>query len=227
MVDLRESSRAVRLSSSGGFLSVLARSVRGAPTIPVAGRALRPVLLTGLTGSGKTGLLHGLRRAGEQVLDLEKLAAHRGSAFGAAGPQPTHRDFTRAVLTRLSTADPDRPLWMEYKGGYLGSVGLPAELSRAFAVMPLVRVERPSASRAAAILAGYAALPAAGWLAGVARIETRLGGARAAAVRTALGRGELRTAIELLLDYYDRTYAPHLAALGGPVLHQLASATDL
>src|SRR4051812_12459115 len=78
------------------------------------------VVLTGLAGAGKTEFLHELRDAGEQVLDLEGLAVHRGSAFGGIGlgAQPTHAAFERAVRRELAGTDPARRLWVEDEGPF-------------------------------------------------------------------------------------------------------------
>ncbi|MGB3547800.1 MAG: rhodanese-like domain-containing protein, partial [Saprospiraceae bacterium] len=45
-------------------------------------------LLCGPTGSGKTAVLHALRAQGAAILDLEGMARHRGSSFGAIGQEP-------------------------------------------------------------------------------------------------------------------------------------------
>src|SRR6266508_5749954 len=123
----RKSSRGSRTRGThGGFRAFPADGPRGA----LAAHRPRVVVLGGLTGSGKSAALAALANLGEQVLDLQALAAHRGSAFGGLGrpAQPTHRQFQTAVCARLDRADPDRVLYIEGCPPYLGSVGLPAEL---------------------------------------------------------------------------------------------------
>ena len=73
------------------------------------------VLLGGHTGSGKTEVLHALRVAGAQVLDLEGLAHHRGSSFGGLGQprQPTTEQFENDIAMALQAVSPQRVLWVE------------------------------------------------------------------------------------------------------------------
>lgn len=180
------------------------------------------VVLTGATGSGKSVLLHLLAGAGEQVLDVEDLAGHRGSAFGALIPprveQPTNRAFGAAVRERLAELDPDRPVWIEYKGVHIGSVSVPPVLLAVQRTAPQVEVVRPPAARAAALVAEYGHAPIERWLHAVDRIRDRLGAAGADRVADLVRAGRLRAAVDLLLPYYDRGYRPHRASLTGPVI---------
>jgi tRNA 2-selenouridine synthase len=77
-----------------------------------------------MTGCGKTRLLHALERAGNQVLDLEGLASHRGSLLGAipGESQPTQKRFDSLLLDRLRTFDVARPVWVEAESKKIGSV---------------------------------------------------------------------------------------------------------
>lgn len=167
------------------------------------------ILLTGLTGSGKTECLHGLAAAGEQVLDLELLARHRGSAFGGMGlgPQPSHESFQTAVRTGQAAADPARPLWVEAEGDYIGSVGLPHGLKDSMVVAPRIEIVADVTDRIRRIGATYGGYPLHEWLAALDRLEPRLGPALAHSVRKALMADALDAAVELLLGYYDRGYA--------------------
>jgi tRNA 2-selenouridine synthase len=180
------------------------------------------VVLVGATGSGKTNLLHRLAAAGEQVLDLEDLAGHRGSAFGALAspglPQPANRAFTAMLDEHLARLDPARPVWSEYKGVHVGSVTVPPGLFAVQRAAAQVEVVRPAAARSAALVAAYGHAPAARWLHAVARIRDRLGAAEADRVTDLVRAGRLRAAVDLLLPYYDRGYRPHRASLAGPVI---------
>src|SRR3954471_9866283 len=142
------------------------------------------IVLVGLAGSGKTELLHRLAATGEHVVDLEALAAHRGSAFGAFGQpaQPSHDGFQAAV--RAALAVPAARTWVEDEGEYLGSVGLPPELNAALRVAPCVEVSAPRADRVRRIVATYGAAPAVDWLCALDSIATRLGPDRAARARS-------------------------------------------
>jgi tRNA 2-selenouridine synthase len=178
------------------------------------------VVLTGLAGAGKTELLRRLAARGEAVLDLEALAGHRGSAFGNLGgtPQPRHRAFQDAVRRVLAAAPPDRPLWTEDEGDYIGSVGLPPELVAAMRVAPCVEVATALDARVARILDGYGTQPIAAWRGAVARVAPRLGAGRAGRVRAALAAQDLEAAVRVLLDYYDTGYLHRSRTLGRRVL---------
>lgn len=88
-------------------------------------------VLTGSTGCGKTRLLYALRDAGEQVLDLEEIAAHRGSVLGAlpdGTKQPTQKYFDSLLLKELNALNPARPVWVEAESKKIGNVQLPDAL---------------------------------------------------------------------------------------------------
>lgn len=178
------------------------------------------IVLTGLTASGKTELLRRLGSRGEQILDLEHLARHRGSAFGNLGrqPQPRHRDFQAQVRTVVSQARPDRLLWVEDEGDFIGSVGLPPELTSALRQAPGIQVTDAPQARIARILAGYGQHPLAAWQSAATSIAARLGPARTELIRSALADQDLAAAIQVLLSYYDAGYSHRVAALGRPVL---------
>jgi tRNA 2-selenouridine synthase len=193
-----ESSRgAGRTGIRGGFRALRSDVPRGAL-----------IVLTGLSGSGKSAVLADLAAAGEQVLDLQALARHRGSAFGGFGlpPQPSHQQFQSSVREVLATRDPGRPLWLERCPPYLGSVGLPDELQAAMAAAPAVIVHRPRRDRITRIVAEYGGEPIESWYAALARVTPRLGAGRTARVRAALDAGDLRRAAGTLLTYYDEGY---------------------
>lgn len=90
-------------------------------------------VLSGPTGCGKTRLLHALRGIGEQVIDLEELARHRGSLIGAlpGESQPSQKLFDSLLLDALVRLDPGRPVWVEAESKKIGNVQLPDALHAA------------------------------------------------------------------------------------------------
>lgn len=84
-------------------------------------------VLGGRTGSGKTRLLHALAAEGAQVLDLEGLAAHRGSVLGGLPdrPQPTQKHFETLVWQALRGFSPERPVFVESESRRIGKLQLP------------------------------------------------------------------------------------------------------
>ncbi len=115
------------------------------------------IALTGHTGTGKTRLLHALGEAGEQVLDLEGLARHRGSLLGALpdAPQPTQKAFDTALATALSALDPERPVFIEAESRRIGRISLPTPLLDAFRAGRCVRVVAPLETRVKFLLEDY------------------------------------------------------------------------
>jgi tRNA 2-selenouridine synthase len=192
------------------------RSSRGAPIVVVAG----------LAGCGKTGLLRALADAGEQVLDLEDLASHRGSAFGGIGlpPQPSHGEFVRRVREALEQADPARALWVEDEGPFIGSVGVPADLQRAIASAPVVIRRASFSQRVARLVATYGRASSSDLRAAIERTAPRLGEARAETAAAGVDRGDLEAAVRVVLPYFDDAYRHRSASYRRRVIGDCASA---
>ena len=221
----------------GGY-KALRRHVVGA--LPRSLGRKRLVVLTGLTGSGKTRLLRRLAGAGSdlQVLDLEGEARHRGSAFGAeSAPQPSQQSFENALATQLLLSPAPR-LVVEDESRYVGRRTLPDELMSAMRSAPLVALETPMAERVTNIVEEYVLESGRRYGTSAARerlegdtlrIRKRLGGGRTDAVVEAL-RGAERTGVwfepeahhawvqTLLEHYYDRLYRKAIGRHGRPVV---------
>ena len=90
-------------------------------------------MIHGPTGSGKSRLLGALKRAGAQVLDLEELAAHRGSVLGNLPdrPQPTQKMFESLLLQQLSNLQPQEPVYVEGESKKIGELQVPEALMTA------------------------------------------------------------------------------------------------
>ncbi len=125
---MRSQSVASLLQMSGmkvSFLSGGYKAYRQWVTGTLA-KPCRLLVLGGYTGSGKTMLLHRLREAGEQVIDLEGLAKHKGSAFGNLDDheQPSNEQFENALAGQLQQIDPERIVWVEDESRMVGRVFL-------------------------------------------------------------------------------------------------------
>jgi tRNA 2-selenouridine synthase len=114
-------------------------------------------VLAGLTGCGKTRLLHALERQGCQVLDLEGLASHRGSLLGSVPgePQPTQKAFDSALLARLRSFDPGRPVWVEAESKKVGNVQLPPALFDAMRSSQPLHIDAPIDERVRLLIEDY------------------------------------------------------------------------
>lgn len=117
------------------------------------------VVLDGNTGSAKTELLGLLARRGMQVIDLEGLANHRGSLFGAMpGGQPSQKAFEGRLAMALAALDPTRPVVVEAESSKVGDIALPKQLWAAMAAAPRIHVAAPLEARATYLARAYADL---------------------------------------------------------------------
>lgn len=115
-------------------------------------------VINGSTGSGKSHLLHVLAENGAQVLDLEKLAQHRGSLLGRLPdqPQPSQKTFETRLWNVLRAFTPDRPIYIEAESRKVGVLNLPNALVERMRASPSIRVEVPHDVRVKFLIADYA-----------------------------------------------------------------------
>ena len=115
-------------------------------------------VVCGATGSGKSRLLEALARAGAQVLDLEALAAHRGSVLGElpGAPQPSQKAFETAIWSALSQADRARPVFVESESKKVGNLRVPERLIERMREARCVRLEAGVETRVELLLEDYA-----------------------------------------------------------------------
>lgn len=117
------------------------------------------VVLDGNTGIAKTEILNMLPAHGLQVIDLEGLANHRGSLFGARpGGQPSQKAFEGRLAMALAMLDPSRPVVVEAESSRIGSVQLPKRLWQAMCNAPRLRLSAPLQARAQYLARSYADL---------------------------------------------------------------------
>lgn len=118
---------------------------------------LRLRVLTGLTGVGKTRLLRVLASLGEQVLDLEELAAHRGSLLGddPACAQPSQKMFESRLWERLGSLDLEREVFIEGESRRIGRLFCPDPLWQQLCAAPAVEVQAPVEVRVSFLMEDY------------------------------------------------------------------------
>lgn len=186
------------------------------------------VLLDGDTGVGKTALLKRLADQGAQVLDLEGLAGHRGSLFGAvAGGQPSQKTFEGALAAARAALDPTRPVVVEAESNAIGALNVPPQLWRAMSAAPRVRMSAPIDARARRILLDYEDLTrdVASTLALIDRLLPIHGHERVAAWRGMAQAGDFEAlAADLMRRHYDPRYAKQRREKGGAPSLEVASA---
>lgn len=169
----------------------------------------QPVLiLGGLTGSGKTAILHALRDMGEQILDLEALARHRGSSFGMLEmpPQPSTEQFENELAIQWSSFGPNKPIWIEDESRMIGTCKIPDSIFKQMRSAPVLFIERPLEERLDILMQEYGKADLDALISATARLQRRLGSPRTKEAIDLIHSGNLKQAITLLLHYYDKAY---------------------
>jgi tRNA 2-selenouridine synthase len=117
----------------------------------------RYMVVHGPTGSGKSRLLGALRDGGAQVLDLEQLAAHRGSVLGGLPdkPQPSQKMFESLLLKELSILKTTRPVYVEGESKKIGQLQVPEALIARMRASPCLRLETDVDTRVTLLLEEY------------------------------------------------------------------------
>jgi tRNA 2-selenouridine synthase len=168
-------------------------------------------VICGVTGSGKSRLLKALGEAGEQVLDLEGIARHRGSLLGdlPGDPQPSQKRFETELWEALRALDPARPVFVESESKKIGEIRVPQNLIDAMWASPCVRVEASVPQRIELLRDEYAH-----FIADPASLREKLGHLKA--LRGAETTARWQAMIEagdwdalvrdLLIAHYDPTY---------------------
>jgi tRNA 2-selenouridine synthase len=168
-------------------------------------------VIHGATGSGKSRLLGALRRAGAQVLDLEDLAAHRGSVLGNLPdrPQPSQKWFESLLLSELGGLDPARTVFVEGESKKIGQLQVPEALIAAMRASPCVVLDTALEARVELLLEEYRH-----FVDNPAALEAQLdclaglhGREKIAAWKSLAAQGDWRQFVKaLLVEHYDPAY---------------------
>ena len=169
-------------------------------------------ILGGYTGSGKTEVLNELEKQGETVIDLEKIASHKGSAFGSfkMPPQPKQEMFENLLATELWKKSPltthHSPIWLEDESQRIGDLNLPNALWNTMRNAPIFFLEIPFEERLNHIVEEYGECEKEKLIDATKRISQRLGGLDAKNTIGFLDKDEMKEAFRILLRYYDKHY---------------------
>ena len=166
------------------------------------------VTLTGCTGSGKSEVLRELARQGEQVVDLEAMAHHKGSAFGGLLqlPQPTTEQFQNDLYEQLQSLDQTKRIWVEDESIAIGKIFLPSDFWAHMHRSPLVRMDVSKQVRVGRLVNEYGQADREEFLQIMAKVSKKLGGQNFLVAKEKLLQEDMASVIDILLTYYDKAY---------------------
>lgn len=166
------------------------------------------VMIGGKTGSGKTDLLLGIKEEGEQVIDLEGLAHHKGSVFGHINEdaQPSTEQFENDFFEELRATNPEKLLLLENESYVIGSVHLPPPLLLQMRAAPLLIVDIPLEARVDRLVREYTSTDRQELIEACQRIAQKLTQPKLQEVTAFIENDDFASACKILLEYYDHYY---------------------
>ena len=169
---------------------------------------LELLVVGGRTGSGKTDILKELQKEGEQVIDLEGLARHKGSAFGALGeePQPTTEQFENDLHAVLACLDSGRLVWIEDESRNVGRCVIPGPFYEQMRQSRIIFLDIGRELRSKHLVKHYAGYQAEELKQCIFKISKRLGGDRTREALESIDRSDFQETAMITLAYYDKTY---------------------
>jgi len=177
-------------------------------------------IIGGYTGTGKTLLLHELRRLGNSVIDLEALACHKGSAFGALGenPQPSQEMFENLLAAELSSIThpinnqdfnsltKPKVIYIEDESQRIGLINIPSTLWVSMRKSKITFINIPFEERLNYLTAEYGIFENEKLVNAIIRIQKRLGGLETKLAINFLLEKNHKECFTILLKYYDKYY---------------------
>lgn len=166
------------------------------------------LVLGGMTGSHKTDLINNIEQIGEQIVDLEKLAQHQGSAFGSMNKliQPSQEQFENLLATKLATLQNNKKIWIEDESYSIGKIVIPRNLWLQMQCANMIEIQIDKVSRIDYLANEYGKLNIDFLKNACLHIQKRLGFDNFKKAIQALDNNEVRTFIEIIIYYYDKCY---------------------
>ncbi len=178
------------------------------------------IVIGGMTGSGKSDVLKEIENLGEQIVDLEGIAHHKGSAFGAMGQlaQPTVEQFENNLCLVSSKFESTKPIWLEDESQLVGKARIPNPLFTQIRAAKVFKVEMSKKLRIQRLVNEYTDFDKALINTSIQNISRRLGGLSAQQALDAVKQNDFHTAIDIVLSYYDKTYSYGLSKREGQTI---------
>jgi tRNA 2-selenouridine synthase len=166
------------------------------------------LILGGMTGSGKTLLLHELKKEGEQIIDLEHLAQHQGSSYGSMGVmvQPTQEQFENNLAKQLNQIENGKVIWVEDESISVGKLYIPKPFWDQMLKASMLNITVPVEQRVDFLVKEYGSLNKNFLIESTERIRKRLGPEQTKNAVKAIEENRMADFIRIVLVYYDKTY---------------------
>ncbi|MBS1771710.1 MAG: tRNA 2-selenouridine(34) synthase MnmH [Bacteroidetes bacterium] len=180
-------------------------------------------IIGGYTGSGKTEVLH---QIDGNFIDLEALAVHRGSAFGAIKDkqQPSQEMFENLLATELVEQN-GKTIWLEDESQRIGLVNLPPSIWKQMRVSQVYFLDIPFEERLKHITAGYGDIEKEKLVNSIMRVKKRLGGLETKTAIGCLVEDDIAGCFRVLLKYYDKHYNKALTERTPDSIHRISCDT--
>lgn len=213
----RSESMAWLLQQAGFDTQVLAggyKKYRNSLFTYLAESTFKLCVIAGKTGSGKTALLEKLRLQGEQVIDLEALASHKGSAFGSLGmaSQPGTEQFENNLFAILKELNRDKIIFIEDESKMIGTCHIPHDFYLKSRQYGRILLDTPLEDRIKRLVADYGAFSPQDLAARFRIIETRLGNLQMRKAIEYVESGNYEEAVAIALGFYDKAYSYQMNA---------------
>jgi tRNA 2-selenouridine synthase len=165
-------------------------------------------IIGGYTGSGKTYVVRRLQELGYQAIDLEKIACHKGSAFGHIGEknQPTTEQFENNLFDQCQNLNFQQPVWLEDESHNIGGVNIPLNLFHQMQNSPVYFLDIPKSERAKHLVSEYTGEDSHFLAESIQRISKRLGSQHAREALMHLEHQNFYEVAMITLQYYDKSY---------------------
>ncbi len=192
--------------------------------LSVFDKELKIIVLGGLTGSGKSFILSHLKQRGDQILDLEQWARHKGSAFGGLGmpPQFSNEYFENLLEHDLRMKDLSKRIWVEDESQNIGKNQVPAALFKQMRQAHVIQLDVPFEKRVHRLVEEYAGIPNKSLTVALKRISRRLGEKRYRECLKALEKDDYAFVVRETLKYYDKTYTYGLSRRSQHMIHPVS-----
>ena len=166
------------------------------------------IVLGGKTGVGKTKILKILEKYGFQIIDLERLACHRGSTFGGLGmeEQPSNEQFENKIAEKLNSFKKNNYIFVESESANIGKCKIPTEFFKQMKSSQRIEIIRSESNRLDELISTYSIFNQEDLESSVLRIKKRLGPQRTKIAVESIKKKKWDLVCKAVLEYYDKCY---------------------